>query len=1079
MKITLSPVPEAPQKIAVIGMSVWYPGAHSLRQFWENILTKRQQFREILNCRLPLEEYWAADNAVPDKTYGRWAAYIDDFDFDWKSRRIPKSSVYASDIVHWLALEVALKALQDAGYTQEQIRGSRTAVILGNTLTGEWTRSNSLRTRWPFVEKVLSKTARARGLGSREFNAFLRDAETAFKSVFPAVDEDTLAGGLSNTVAGRVCNYLDIHGGGYTIDGACSSSLLAVINGSSNLASNEVDMVFAGGVDISLDNFELIGFAKTGALTSNEMRVYDQRASGFVPGEGCGFVILKRLADALDDGDRIYAVIDGWGVSSDGKGGITAPSVKGQAMALRAAYGKAGYDASEIDFIEGHGTGTPLGDAVELRAIREAMQFDPGERSIGVTSLKSVIGHTKAAAGIGAFIKAVIAVNRRILPPISGTEVPRDVFSGEAKGLFPLIDGVARPQADVLRAGTSAMGFGGINAHVICESFGQPARHLQPFVDERVLMAHPEDVELFVFGASSQNSLRRQLDAAREDARNIAKCELADLSVSLAQRMGPNAAVRAAFCADSPGAFLEKLDELAAMTNKGIRDGGLVRDEPRGLWLGNGLNRTRVAYLFPGQGSQRINMTRTLIRRFDWAAELAGKAREAVGALGTPDFVERLLGDNLQVLSEDALSTRQRALAETEVAQPAIILASLIWYRRLAEFGIAPVAVGGHSLGELMTLYAGGVYDEETLLHLAARRGYEMSPARGDERGTMAALLCSRETAEALIASVPGYLEIANINGPEQIAVSGEDASIDAVVEAAGRQGVNARMLPVSNAFHSKFMAGAAERFAAAFPELDGMIEGCRLLSCIDGKPIEGRVKVGKHLGRQMLAQVDFISLAKSLAREADLVIEVGPGRILSDLFASIVGKDQAVALPVEPQAGGMLGCKQVLAAAHVFGHDLNWAALHENRLIRPFVPARSRVFIENPCEREIAVPPSPVYTGEVAAVSVSGDDTTSAPPPHGSHGPARRATADAGHAGAGAGGNLDPEASNAIRRRADRLRSLDVERRHEAPGRSEHGFHQGGGAHRGTRPRVRQAARGRDVEVRQRHSRRPLRLAG
>ncbi|MBK8176046.1 MAG: SDR family NAD(P)-dependent oxidoreductase [Rhodospirillales bacterium] len=972
MDMMLSTMPIKTRRIAVIGMSVWYPGARSLRQFWENIITKRQQFRQMLDCRFPLEDYWSGDKSVPDKTYGRWASYIDDFDFDWRSRRIPKSAVESSDIVHWLTLEVAIGALRDAGYTREQIKGSRTAVILGNTLTGEWTRSNSLRTRWPFVEKVMKKTAHARGLDGQVFEDFLHHAESAFKSVFPPVDEDTLAGGLSNTIAGRVCNYLDVHGGGYTVDGACSSSLLAVINAANALASDDVDMAFAGGVDISLDNFELIGFAKTGALTADEMRVYDQRASGFIPGEGCGFVVLKRFDDAINDGDRIYGVINGWGVSSDGKGGITAPSVKGQAMALRAAYGKAGYDASEIDFVEGHGTGTPLGDGVELRAICEAMQFDPGERSIGVTSLKSVIGHTKAAAGIGAFIKAMIAVNRRVLPPISGTEVPRDVFAGEAKALYPLIDGIQKAPTDVVRAGISAMGFGGINSHVTCESFGAPARHLRPFVNERVLMAHPEDTELFVFGAPSQDSLRKQLDAAREEAAHMARGELADFSASLAQRMAPNSPVRGAFCADSPGSLAQKLEALAAMISKGVREGSFVRDELRGLWLGNNAARLRVAYLFPGQGSQRINMAKTWVRRFDWAAALLEKAEKAVEALGGAEFVTRMIIDNPQVLSEDALTARQRALAATEVAQPAIILASLIWYRRLGELGLAPDVVGGHSLGELMSLYAGGVYDEDTLLELAARRGYEMSPARGDARGTMAALLCGRKVAESLLASVPGYLAIANINGPEQIAVSGEEASIERIIEAAGRQGVNARPLPVSNAFHSKFMDGASERFVAAFPDLAGAVEDCRPLSCMDGKPIQGRVPVGRYLGRQMLSQVDFVSLATSIASEADLVIEVGPGRVLSDLFTSIVGKEGAVALPVEPQVGSMLGFKQVLAAAHVLGHDLNWPALSANRLIRPFVSARDRSFIENPCEREIVVPAAAGSDRRVAAVGTS-----------------------------------------------------------------------------------------------------------
>jgi acyl transferase domain-containing protein len=186
--------------------------------------------------------------------------------------------------------------------------------------------------------------------------------EKFYKSVFAPISEDSLAGGLSNTIAGRICNFFNLDGGGYTVDGACSSSLIAVVTAANALNNGDLDLALAGGVDISLDTFELIGFAKTGALTSQDMTVYDRCASGFIPGEGCGFVVLKRLADAQAQGDYVYAVLNGWGLSSDGKGGITAPSKVGQSKALLRAYEKAGYSPHTLHFIEGHGTGTPVGD---------------------------------------------------------------------------------------------------------------------------------------------------------------------------------------------------------------------------------------------------------------------------------------------------------------------------------------------------------------------------------------------------------------------------------------------------------------------------------------------------------------------------------------------------------------------------------------------------------------------------------------------------------------------------------------------------------------------------------------------
>ena len=359
-------------QIAVIGMSCWYPGAQDLAEFWENILARRRQFRQMLDERLPHSEYQDNDKNAPDKTYGKESGFIDGFNFDWAAKRVPKTAFESTDIVHWLALDVALKAMKDAGYSPENINKENTGVILGNTLTGEFTRTNAMRTRWPFVRKVLEKTAEAKGLVDSEMAEFINEVEEAYKSVFPAVTEDTLAGGLSNTIAGRICNKLDLNGGGYTIDGACSSSLLALINGARSLVSGELDMAFVGGIDISLDTFELIGFAKTSALTSDQMSVYDKKASGFIPGEGCGFVVLKRLEDAQRDGDQIYAVVNGWGISSDGKGGITAPSVTGQAKAIGTAYNMAPYSLNDCDFIEGHGTGTPLGDKTEINGLNLA-----------------------------------------------------------------------------------------------------------------------------------------------------------------------------------------------------------------------------------------------------------------------------------------------------------------------------------------------------------------------------------------------------------------------------------------------------------------------------------------------------------------------------------------------------------------------------------------------------------------------------------------------------------------------------------------------------------------------------------
>ncbi len=806
--------------IAVIGLGCWYPGARGPRELWENVLARRRQFRRIPDCRLPMSEYHDPDPAAPDKTYSRRAAVIDGFRFDWAGMRIPRGTFEATDVVQWLALEVARQALADAGYTREAVPRDRTGVILGNTLTGEHTRSNTMRVRWPFVRRALLAAAQRKGLSPRVRDELAETMERYFKSVFAPVTEDTLAGGLSNTIAGRICNTFDFHGGGYTVDGACSSSLLAVCTAADRLVAGDLDLALAGGVDISLDTFELIGFAKTGALTPDDMRVYDRRANGFLPGEGCGFVVLKRLEDARADADTVYAVLRGWGISSDGKGGLTAPGREGQATAIRRAYRRAGYGPDRLDFVEGHGTGTRVGDRVELEGLAAALA-DSGaeaERSCGITSLKSVIGHTKAAAGIGALIKATVAVNRRVIPPTAGCTRPNEAFETTARVLYPVLSGGVLEPSRVIRAGVSAMGFGGINSHVTLESGDAPSPDLAPALEERALMASAQEVEVFVLGAASAEELLGRLPALATEVEALSPAELTDLAARLGDEVGPAPAVRAAVIAGSPDELAVALHELAGAVGQSTLGHGQVLAGPGARWwLGAPSGPPRLGFLFPGQGSQQLGMARALVERHAWARQLAADAdrRAAEAGVGpiTP-FDYRPLD---RATGPAQVEGWRRDLARTEIVQPAVCLASAIFLRHLADLGLGPSLVGGHSLGELTAFHAAGALDADELLRLAAVRGRVLaSPA--DRPGAMASLACPADEAEETLRDVPGVVVLANLNGPGQTVISGEEVAVlEAMARAAGR-GVAARRLPVSNAFHSPLVTEAAARLEAEAP---------------------------------------------------------------------------------------------------------------------------------------------------------------------------------------------------------------------------------------------------------------------
>jgi enediyne polyketide synthase len=943
------------EPIAVVGMDCYYPGANRLIHLWENILSKRCQFRQLPNQRLPIADYYDPDVSTPDKTYGKRAAVLDGFEFDWVQRRVPKTAVDSTDIVHWLALEVAIKALEDAGYNRETVPTEQAGVILGNTLTGEHTRSNVMRLRWPYVRRALQASAQVRGLSETTTDALMETMEQFYKSVFAPITEDSLAGGLSNTIAGRICSFFNFDGGGYTVDGACSSSLIAVVTAANALSNGDLDLALAGGVDISLDTFELIGFAKTGALTKSEMRVYDHRASGFIPGEGCGFAVLKRLADARRDNNYVYAVLNGWGISSDGKGSITAPSKVGQSKALQRAYAKAGYSPHTLHFIEGHGTGTPVGDRTEIEGIALAMSAygETKPRSCGITSFKSLVGHTKAAAGIGGLIKAVMAVNQRIVPPTVSCQDPNPVFEQTAQCLYPVLQGKIYPSTATLRAGVSAMGFGGINSHITLSSGDVPAPHLKPFLDERALLVSHQDSELFILDAQSLAALLEKTQKVVEQAKGMSSAELVDLAAYLTKSIDKNHVVRAAIIIDTPDELINQLQQLEQILKDSPPNPGEVKISlQKDLWVSNQVKKTRIAFLFPGQGSQRLNMARTLIERYEWARQFLQQADNWLIDAGFEAISSIIYRPLEQAINQQQTDEWFQVL--TAIAPQAICFISLLWQRYLKRLEIKPIAVGGHSLGELTAFAAAGAYDEKTLLCFAAFRSRAMTHSTA-QKGIMASLACSQEKAQELLKEVLGYVVIANLNSPKQMVISGDIASVQAVIEKATIQGIQTRQLAVANAFHSQMMESAAIHILKNAPipsKLDKT--DLLLLSSINGQFVQKGLPLKEHFAQQTIAQVNFIALGQNLAKECDLMLEVGPGKVLSGLMSEVA--DSPLCLPLESKPGSNRDLNTALACYFVYGGEINWKVFYEKRLTRTFVEANQRLFIDNPCERPLLV---------------------------------------------------------------------------------------------------------------------------
>ena len=944
--------PYSNEKIAIVGMSAQYPGAKTPLELWENVLSKRVQFRRIPDERLPLSEYYDSDENAKDKTYGNRVAVIDGYEFDWIGKRIPKKTYDATDTVQWLALDITLKMLEDAGIEPSSLPKETTAVILGNTLVGDTSRSKYFRLRWPFVQKTLRTTAECAGMASDDIVKLEESMERVFKSVFPDVNEDTIAGGLANTIAGRVCNYLDLKGGGYIVDGACASSLIAISTAAEQLLLGDLDFAIAGGVDMSLDTFELIGFAKAGALSKTEMRVYDKRGDGFIPGEGCGIIGLKRLSDAKRDGNKIYAVLEGWGVSTDGKSGIATPTVEGQSFALKRAFAKAKLEPSELDFIEGHGTGTKVGDYIELTAMADALNSNKTmkDSSCGVTSFKTIVGHTKAASGIGGLIKTVIALNQRVMPPLANCEKPHGLFSTKAKSLYPIIEGEIRPQDIQMKAGVSSMGFGGINTHVVLSSADKPYAHLKPKIHEEALFESFQDSELFIFSSESQSLLTEKVERLVIQVEQASYAEIADIAVQLSSEVKSHERVKAAVMVQTPFQASERLKILIDSLKNNIIVNTVHYDYNNDIYISTNTDDKHVAFVFPGQGSQQINAAKKLIRRYPWAQKIVDKAKEIFKKYDCEDILELLFRPLDKVSTDEEVANYKYLLRQTEKAQPAIVLSSIIWYEYMLRAGIVPKSVSGHSLGELTAFYAAGCFTLKEVIELAVLRGKLMASST-ENAGSMVSLMCEEDAALSLIGEVStGYLSIANLNSSRQTVVSGDKDAVARLIDIAIKNNINAIELPVSNAFHSKIVAEAAKNMKKHFPVSSKIKQLNKIVvSSTDGKIIDETLDLREHFSEQIVKKVDFITTAKTLDSLSDIVIEIGPAAILSKLLKSNI--DNINAYPIASTADTFKDVNRVFAILFTNNFDINWNSIYENRLIRPFVPAEELKFVANPCE--------------------------------------------------------------------------------------------------------------------------------
>ncbi len=462
------------EPIAVVGVGLCLPGSNSPESFWKQIINRISGIIPVPKERWGNPDYYYdPDPKSPDKTYSRIGGFITDFKFDPLKFRIPPAVAQKMDRTQQMAVSCVGEALQDAGIPPENLAGRRVGIMLGNSMGGENTDRYTSRVALPRTLGCLETALSAINIDPGSTEIVLKDFRERYLEDLPEITEDSLPGELSNVISGRVANVFNVEGPNFTVDAACASSMAAVMNAVGALRDRTIDLAITGGVDAAMNPASFVKFCKIGALSPDGSRPFDAGANGFVMGEGAGIIILKRLSDAERDGDRIYGTIVSVGSSSDGRGkGITAPNAAGQERAVKACLDSGGIPPESISLIEAHGTSTEVGDRTELTMLDNFFRSaGANTASIGIGSVKSQIGHLKAAAGAAGIIKAILSLHHKTLPPTINITQPNPCVDWSSSPLFLITETREWRQdnGSPRRAGVSAFGFGGTNFHVVVE----------------------------------------------------------------------------------------------------------------------------------------------------------------------------------------------------------------------------------------------------------------------------------------------------------------------------------------------------------------------------------------------------------------------------------------------------------------------------------------------------------------------------------------------------------------------------------------------------------------------------------
>ncbi len=853
------------EPIAIIGIGCRFPGGgHSPDRFWRVLEQGLDTVTEVPADRWDVEALYDPDPEAMGKMYTRYGAFLEQVDqFDPLFFGISPREALSMDPQHRLLLEVSWEALEDAGQDSSLWRGSATGVFVGIT--------------------------------ANDYQRLLVPGDELER-----IETYQLTGNPLNTASGRLSYTFGFQGPSLAVDTACSSSLTAIHLACQSLRQNECQQALAGGVNLILHPANTIMLCRAKMMAADgRCKTFDAKADGFVRGEGCGLLVLKRLSDAQRDGDPIRAVIRGSAVNQDGpSSGFTAPNRAAQEMLLQQALKAARLTPAEIDYIEAHGTGTSLGDPIEVRALGQVLgaghsQADP----LLLGSVKTNLGHLESAAGVAGVIKVILALQQEKIPAHLHFQEPNPYINWADLPVKVTQEATPWPQREGIRAaGISSFGASGTNAHVIvAEAPITKAEALSPQRPTQILT-------LSARSADSLKQLARRYSATLMDRPSWPLQDICFTANTGRFHFSHRLAV--------VGAHAPEISQQLSAFAQGQESRSLIQavmDD----------SAATIAFLFTGQGSQYLGMGKDL---YETQPIFRNNLDQCAQILDT--YLKKPL---LQVLYGDGDSP----LSETAYTQPALFALEYSLAQLWISWGIQPQFCMGHSVGEYMAACLAGVFSLEDGLKLIAERGRLMQALPSN--GAMASIVADEMTVQNAIAPYPDQLAIAAFNGPRSIVISGERQTVNTMTRALEKEGIKNLPLDVSQGFHSPLMEPMLETFGQIARQVSYSTPRIPLISNLTGERVGQEIATPEYWIQHVRQPVRFTQGMATLQREgADIYLEIGPRPVLLGLGRQCLPKDQGTWLPsLRPGRSDFTQMLQSLGELYVRGVSVHWPGIY------------------------------------------------------------------------------------------------------------------------------------------------------